>query len=351
MTEPRDGDHGAAGARHDVPWLAEVQRPPHLPAADALRLAALLANEHGTEITTLPAWRTRRAAIRRWWVDFLGPLATADRPPPRLQVLGEDRPGEVVRQLVRYVVEPGLTTDAYLLRPAWASGQRPGVAVFHQTVAGSIREPAGVEGPGELAFGLECARRGCVALCPRNFLWTDNHTLALETELQRFQARHPASRGMAQMLYAAMLAIDVLASSPEVDARRIGAVGHSLGGKEVLYLAALDDRVQAAVSSEGGIGVRFSNWYDPWYLGGEILRDGFDHEHHELLALAAPRPFLLIGGGGADGPRSWPFIQAVLPVFRLYGGTPRVGLLNHGQGHSVPPEAATRLYEWLEAYL
>ena len=247
-------------------------------------------------------------------------------------------------------MEPGLTVDAYLLKPA-GGGKRPGVAVFHQTVACSIREPAGVEGRSELAFGLDLARRGCVALCPRNFLWPENRTLAIATELPRFQARHPRSKGMAKMLFDAMVAVDILAALPEVDPKRIGTIGHSLGAKEALYLAALDDRIQAAVSSEGGIGTRLSNWDDPWYLGKEILRDGFGHEHHELLALVAPRPFLLVGGESVDGARSWPFIEAVLPVYGLYGQPARVGLLRHQKGHTVPPEVAPRVYEWLQTYL
>jgi hypothetical protein len=118
----------------------------------------------------------------------------------------------------------------------------------------------------------------------------------------------------------------------------------------VLYLAALDERVQVAVSSEGGIGTSFSNWNDPWYLGDAIRHPDFHREHHELLALVAPRAFLLLGGDSADGERSWPFIEAALPVWRLYGTASRVGLVNHRKGHSVPVEAERRIYEWFETY-
>jgi hypothetical protein len=103
-------------------------------------------------------------------------------------------------------------------------------------------------------------------------------------------------------------------------------------------------------SSEGGIGARFSNWHDAWYLGETIRRPEFVREHHELLALVAPRAFLLLGGDSADGQRSWPFIATALPVYRLYGGPARIGLFNHRKGHSVPPEAETRIYEWFETY-
>ena len=154
----------------------------------------------------------------------------------------------------------------------------------------------------------------------------------------------PTQRGFGRV------AIDILAALPQVDTARLGAVGHSLGAKEVFYLAAFDERIKAAVSSEGGIGSNFSNWDAPWYLGRKIGGKEFPYEHHELLGLIAPRAFLLIGGDSADGDRGWPFIEAALPVYRLYNKTPRLGLFNHKQGHSVPPTAERRLNEWIEAY-
>ena len=76
----------------------------------------------------------------------------------------------------------------------------------------------------------------------------------------------------------------------------------------------------------------------------------FAREHHELLALAAPRPFLLVGGDSADGTASWPWISAALPVYRLYGEPARLGLLHHHRGHAVPADVAPRLLEWIESY-
>ncbi|MCO6454474.1 MAG: dienelactone hydrolase family protein, partial [Pirellulaceae bacterium] len=268
------------------------------------------------------------------------------------RVLEEDSAEGVRRQLIGYEVEPGVEVQAYLLQPAGKSeARRPGVAVFHSTVNYSIRQPAGIEGQPEKFFGLRLAQRGCVTLCPRNFLWPDNHRIDTRGQMELFQQRHGDSLGMARMLRDSQVAVDLLAALPQVDPRRLGAVGHSLGAKEVLYLAAFDERVRVTVSSEGGVGTRFSNWEAGWYLGPGVQQPDFGHEHHELLALAAPRAFLLLGGDSADGDRSWPFIEAALPIYRLHGGRPRVGLWNHKQGHSVPPEAERAIYDWFEAYL
>lgn len=339
----------SAAAAKDVPWLAEVQRAPiHPPAISSGHMEELLAAEDKKTITTVKDWEHRRAEIRRRWLEFLG--AMPERPPVRLTLLSEDRPGACRRQLVRYDSEAGLPVEGYLLRPEpLRGGGHAALVVLHQTSAENIDEVAGVKGPEAQAIGLKLARQGFVVFCPRCFLWqgVKNYDEAVRS----FRSRHPGTLGMHKMLYDAQRGIDVLSSLPEVDRRRIGAAGHSLGAKETLYLAAFDERIRAAVASEGGIGLDFTNWDAPWYLGPAIKHAGFRLNHHQLLALAAPRPFLIIAGESADGDRSWPFVESVLPVFRLYREPPRVGLLNHRQGHAIPEEAFNRLSEWLRTYL
>ncbi|MEK6236725.1 MAG: dienelactone hydrolase family protein [Planctomycetales bacterium] len=338
----------AAPPASDVPWLKEVQQPPDPLPDDAPTLSNLLVSDQGKKIDSLETWRPRRDRISQQWKDFLQPL-TAKRNPPRLTVLKEDRPQGVVRQLVRYESEPGQLVEGYLLKPDKITGRTAGVVVFHSTVNHTIRQPAGVEGKPEKAFALKLARLGYVCFCPRCFLWQG--TGSYQQHVDRFKKRWPRSKGMAKMLFDGVRALDVLESLPEVDSKRLGALGHSLGAKEALYLAALDDRVAAAVSSEGGIGMRFSNWDASWYLGAEIREPNFPRAHHELLALIAPRPFLLVGGDSADGDRSWPFVASALPLYDLHGQPRRVGLLNHKRGHSVPPQAEQRINAWLQCYL
>ena len=251
----------------------------------------------------------------------------------------------MLRQRVRYEVEPGCFTEAYLLKPAHPGPKRPAVAVFHSTVAYSIHQPAGVEGPPETAFGLKLARQGYVTLCPRNFLWPTMNTSRPRTKRAVFKSGIPARKAWPRC-----------SGTPRSRSISWPACRKSIRSdwepwgirwaKEVLYLAAFDERIRVTVSSEGGIGTGFSNWDAPWYLGPEVKQLAFTHEHHELLALIAPRAFLLIGGDSADGDQSWPFIEVVLPVYRLAGGPSRIGLYNHKRGHSVPAEAERRIDEW-----
>ena len=335
----------------DVAWLAEVTRPPaSIAHDDAFPIAPLLKTADGREITTSVDWLQRRTELLRAWTDLLGPMP--ERPKSSFEELASEELAKCVRKRIRYECEAGLFVEAYLLIPL-APGRHPGVVALHQTTGNTIDQIAGVAGPDEQQLGLKLAERGFVVICPRCFLW--ENTSSLPAAVETFRRRHPGVLGMKKMLHDAMRAVDLLEHVPQCDPRRIGSIGHSLGAKEVLYLAAFDERVKASVASEGGLTFRSTNWDAAWYLGEGLRRPGFARNHHELLALAAPRPLLLIGGekgsGAADGLRSWELIAAAQPVYRLSHETVRLGLLNQGKGHSIPPDVFEKSVEWLRTYL
>jgi len=338
----------------EVDWLADATTAPENLPEDAAQLSPLLIDQDGQPIETLEKWRVAKTHLRRTWIDFLGPMPD-ERPAVELEILTEDVNGGVSRQLVRYETEVDVPVEGYLLRPsnANASTPLPGVVALHQTTRHTIDQVAGVAGPAEQQIGWKLARRGFVVFCPRCFLW-QNATNFVQA-MAHFKRRRPHTNCMRKMLWDASRGVDVLNSLPEVDSNRIASAGHSLGAIETLYLAAFDERIRAAVASEPGIGIKFNNWYDPWFLGPAVRDPDFALEHHQLLALIAPRPFLLLAGEGgkhaADGARSWPFIEAASRVYQLYGNTTRIGMYNHGQGHTLPSQAFEKMAEWLEAYV
>lgn len=327
----------------EVPWLAEVTQPPaDVPAAEP-PLAPLA-------VSDLETWQADRLELRRAWLDVLGPLP---QPPDEMPitVVRDERLERCTRSLIRYEAEPGRQVEAFLLKPHDDDGQkRSAVIVFHPTTTETIHVVAGTAGRPEQHLGLDLAERGFVVLCPKNFLWEEQH---YDDSVAAAKRRHPDSLGMATMLADGMRAVDVLAALPEVDADRIGTIGHSLGAKEVLYLMAFDERVQVGVASEGGIGLTFTNWDAPWYLGEVIHSKDFNRNHHELLALAAPRPLLILAGesgrGAADGDRTWPYMVEAQQAYRLYGEPVKLGLLNHREGHRLDGDARANAFEWIEA--
>ena len=68
------------------------------------------------------------------------------------------------------------------------------------------------------------------------------------------EVESPRNSNWFLVLMAARRAITFLEQQPEVDATRIGAHGHSMGGKLTTNLAGIDKRIKAAVPSCGGSG-------------------------------------------------------------------------------------------------
>jgi pimeloyl-ACP methyl ester carboxylesterase len=270
-------------------------------------------------------------------------------------ILSQEELGDHSRIRLRYAVDATTQTEAYLLLPKGFKGRRPGMVVLHQTTPAHIAEPVGLQGREPMHVALQLVRRGYVCLAPRNFLWSRSELSLQQVTAEVLQpgAGFRWKTGMARMTWDAIRATDVLAARREVDAGRLGSIGHSLGGKEVLYHAAFDPRIRAAVSCEGGVGLSFSNWDADWYLGKQLRAAGFHHDQHEVLALVAPRAFLLIGGESADGAQSWPYIESNVPVWRLSGVEERLGLLRHGQGHDFPEPGPVReqVYGWLDHWV
>jgi dienelactone hydrolase len=336
----------------EVPWLNEVATVPTPLPSPTRPLKPVLQTEKGESIRDLAGWQARRKQLRESWLKVLGPLPSA---PPQMsfEVLESEDLEKCTRHLIQYEVEPGRIVQAYLLKPKTVLKKPyPALVVFHGTTTETSKSVAGLGSKPHQRIGLQLAEQGFVVLCPSNFLWEQSTYLKAVAAARE---RHPESLGMATMLADGIRAVDLLLTIPEVDAERIGTIGHSLGAKEAMYLMAFDDRVQAGVASEGGVGLDSTNWEAPWYLGPASKNPDFGRDHHELVALIAPRPFLVLGGetgrGCADGERSWPYIEAGQQVSKLYGEIPRQGLLNHHEGHLLSPASAAKSFEWLQVYI
>jgi dienelactone hydrolase len=333
-------------------WPALVQKPYARVRPVDFGLRPLL-ESGGKPITTRAAWEKARQELHDAWMKRLGPFpARPDRLDVRIEKT-EDLAG-YRRQLVRFRSEGDDTIRAYLLTPAGLKEKekRPAVVVFHPTTRDTLKEPAGLGQRKDMALAVQLARRGYVTLSPECYIlkdpagWARGQAAALER-------RRPGWTGMGKMTFDASRCVDFLESLPAVDATRIGCIGHSLGAKEVLYAMAFDRRYRAGVFSEGGIGLRMSNWMDPWYLTEKMKAHvpGAQLEHHQVMALAAPRPLLIVAGDSADGDPSWTFVKAVLPVYELYGAADRVGMHNHHAKHTFPREARQLAYRWLDHWL
>ena len=226
--------------------------------------------------------------------------------------------------------------------------KRPAVVVFHQTTKDTLKEPVGLGKRPDLALGVHLVKRGYVVLSPQCYIMKGDGP---RKQADAVGQAWPGLTGLGKMTFDAIRCVDFLESLAYVDVVRIGCIGFSLGAKEVLYAMAFEPRYQCGVFNEGGIGLKMSNWTDPWYLTEKMKPHIPNMEHHQVLALCAPRPILVLGGDSADGDASWPFIHAALPVYRLVGAEEKIGLINHRGKHAYPQDGRRHSYRWLDHWL
>jgi hypothetical protein len=143
---------------------------------------------------------------------------------------------------------------------------------------------------------------------------------------------------MGERLWDLMRCVDYLAAMPDVDSKRIGCAGLSLGGEMAMWLAAMDTRIAAALSS--GFLTRMDqleqNHCMCWKFEG--LRELVDFA--DIYALTAPRALLC--QNGAKERASWfpPTIaqKAMTEIQATYADTGKphnVALLVHDGGHEI----------------
>lgn len=264
-----------------------------------------------------------------------------------------------VREKISYAVERGERVQAYLFLPE-APGPHPAVLCIHQHHRQfhlGKSEPAGVAGDPEQFYALELARRGYATLAPDALGFeARQHPVLRGQDYERFEAHKRLTEGsclQAKMLWDLMRGLDYLAGRAEVDPRRIGCLGHSLGGQETLFLSAVDRRVAAGVSSCGFSSYRAIfeaaiNHNFAAYVPG-LLRYG---DLDRVLGLVAPRSFLVLVGR-RDPIVPLAGVRATIRGARVaYAGTRthlELGIFPGGHGFSAPMREAA--YAWLDRWL
>lgn len=140
--------------------------------------------------------------------------------------------------------------------------------------------------------------------------------------------------------------VDVLVTDARIDAGRVVAVGHSRLGKTSLWAAAQDERFAAMITNQSGCGgaapvrgtpadaedVRsittvFGYWFCPSFARAANDPESFPIDHHQLLALCAPRPVIVSNAEDdrwADPHGQFRALQAAAPAWRLFDAAAQV---------------------------
>jgi cephalosporin-C deacetylase-like acetyl esterase len=149
--------------------------------------------------------------------------------------------------------------------------------------------------------------------------------------------------------------VDYLLTRPDVDPKRIGVAGNSGGGTQAAYLAVLEPRLAAAVSS-----CYITSWEKLWFNPGpqdaeqnfpNFIRDGLDFG--DFLTAFAPRPILMETAirdyFPIDGARAT--YAEVQRIFGLLGAAERAGYFEYDDPHGWSKPRREALYRWMAKWL
>lgn len=155
-----------------------------------------------------------------------------------------------------------------------------------------------------------------------------------------------------------LIALDYLASRPEVDSSRIGVTGISMGATRSWWLMALDERLQTGVAVacltryENLIRLGGLKYHGIYYFVPGLLNH-FDTE--AIIALAAPRPLLCLNGdrdegSPVDGIRE--IERRAAPAWDLYGAGDKFhSRVYSNTGHEYTADMWQRMLAWFDRHL
>ncbi|MFC2124176.1 alpha/beta hydrolase family protein [Bacteroidota bacterium] len=339
---------------------------------DSVVIPSILFTKAGEKIETSEDWYgKRRPELIKLWTEVLGKLEPSPEDEKwfgditNIKTYSHDDMGDYIRMHIGIPIEIDFYQDHLLLLPKNPSRESMPAIIAWVSTTPDFTEP-------ERWWGSYLARNGYVVLTSWSFIRnyrdsTNFRSGANEKVYERFGHWLP----MAKMVHDVQREAEYLCSLPQVDPDRIGFIGLSLSAKTAVYVAAFSPEIKATVSIDPHIALNGStNWYDPWYLDWshtfpgintegypypelrgtvQSLLDpdpetpGFERNHHELMALCAPRAFMIIGGncdkeffkGHSDDLQSWGYVNRAMEVYELLGIPERFEFVPTADGHAA----------------
>ena len=317
---------------------------------------------------SLPAWEVKRQEIRSELWNLLGRLPPRPKT-PKVEILWRQDRGDFVVEKFQFDNEAGSVVPGYLLLPKNVETKHPAILYCHwhggEYEVGKEELFQAKHTPE--APGPALVRRGYVVLAIDACCFGERNGQGPDGPGEKdYASEETASKfdlwvgrtfwGM--LLRDDIMALDYLASRPEVDSERIGVTGISMGATRTWWLMALDDRLKA------GVAVACITRYQNLILHGSLrghdigyfvpgMLAHFDSE--AVVALIAPRPFMLQTGNEdsaspVDGIRA--VESAVRPAYRLYGKeTEFQNIIYPGLGHVYTPAMWANTLAWLDGHL
>lgn len=207
----------------------------------------------------------------------------------------------------------------------------------------------------EPPYAEELTRRGYAALCIDHWVFGDRRGKSESAVFKGMLWEGRVLWGM--MVFDSLRAVDYLVTRSDVDPKRVGTLGLSMGSTMAWWLAALDERVKVCVDlccltdfhtlieTEGldGHGI--------YYYVPSLLKH---FTTAQVNALISPRPHLALAGNLDKLTPAKGLDRVDEELKRVYAqdGAPQAWkLFRQDVGHAETPEMRAEIVKWLERWL
>lgn len=312
------------------------------------------------------AWNARRPELLKAVRGTLGDLPPRPSPSRARVISRELRPNYTLEKASLDNGVDGQVTTLLLL-PNNRPGPVPAILWLHSSTPDKTQVIIPNTNGGDESLGEAYVKAGYAVLAPDAYWHGDRVGTGPSGESETGRAEqeslHKINIWFGRTLWGMMVrddqvALDYLCTRPEVDAKRIGATGMSMGSTRAWWLAAVDDRVAAVVAV--ACLTRYQNLlahgelraHGVYYFANGLLNHG---DTEGVLALIAPRPFLALtgdldAGSPADGVRD--LDRLVGQTYKALGaGDRHKNILYPEVGHSYTPEMRREMLAWFQRWL
>jgi len=310
-----------------------------------------------TDITSLDQWKQRRELYHRQFRQMLG----LDPMPPRTElkpvITGQVEAEDIVVEKLHFQSLPGLYVTGNLYRPKW--GGEPWGEVLYVRRRREVKR-------GGISYGNKChyqhhgvwfARHGYICLTIDTIQLGEIEGLHHGTYRERMWWWNSYGYTPAGVeAWNCVRALDYLQSRKEVDPKRLGVTGRSGGGAYSWWIAALDERIQAAVPVAGITDLQ--NHIVDGCVEGHCdcmyLVNTYQWDYPLVAALIAPRPLLL---GNTDDDSIFPLdgvdrlFEKVRRIYQLYGAEEKFDKAIFPGGHQDLPELQKAAFAFFDKHL
>jgi dienelactone hydrolase len=316
-----------------------------------------LANSSLAEISTLEDWTAQKEEYRRQLLEMLGLDPLPEKTDLKPVVTGKVEHDEFTVEKLHFQSRPGLYVTANLYVPKKL--EKPAPAILYVCGHGNVKK-------GDTSFGSKTvyqhhggwfARNGYVCLTIDTLQLGEIEGIHHGTH--RYGMWWWLSRGYTPAgveAWNCVRSLDYLQSRPEVDPERIGVTGRSGGGAYSWWIAAIDDRIKAAVPVAGITDLE--NHVVDGTVEGHcdcmFMLNTYRWDYAQVASLVAPRPLLI---SNTDKDRIFPLEgvvrvhQKVRDIYRLYNAADKLGLHITEGPHKDTQELHLHAFVWFNRHL